>query len=118
MFRNAAIIFVITLALPLITAYGALALPAGRLTILPEDCQVAVGAELPLRLDGYLPRAMTVSWDVDQGGITSVLPGREAVLVASSTPTVITITVTLSPSIPGLQTPITRQCTVVPAKNP
>lgn len=111
MFRNVALIFVITLALPIITAYGATVIPTSVFTILPRDCQIEVNEEMPLTLYGLLPRSMIVSWDVDQGGITSVLPGRDAVLVAPSVPTIVTVSVSLSPQIPGMQ-PITRQCIV------
>ncbi|HSL45835.1 MAG TPA: hypothetical protein VK897_20545 [Anaerolineales bacterium] len=117
MFRNVALIFVITLALPFITAYGATVIPTGPLTILPEDCQLEVNEELQLELVGFLPRSAVVTWDVDQGGITSVLPGREAVLVAPSTPTTITITVSISPSIPGLLPTLTKQCVVTSASD-
>ena len=114
MFRNAVLIFVITLVLPMITAYGAMTIPAGPLTILPEDCQLAVDGEIVLTLDGFIPRNAVATWDVDQGGISSVLPGSSAVLVAPKGPTVITVSVTITPALPGLSTPITRQCTVTP----
>lgn len=112
MFRNIAIVFVITLALPIVTAYGAMVLPPGPLGILPEDCQVTVDEEIRLELEGHLPSDMVVSWEVDQGGISYVLPGRSAVFVAPSTPAVVTVTVSISPAIPGFTAPITRQCTV------
>jgi hypothetical protein len=112
MFRNLAIIFVITLALPIVTAYGAMILPPEPLVILPEDCQVPVDEEIRLELDGHIPSDMIVSWDVDQGGISYVLPGRSAVFVAPSTPAVVTVTASLSPAIPGFTASITRQCTV------
>ena len=112
MFRNVALLFVITLALPFFTAYGATVMPAGPLTVLPEDCQLEVNRELQLELVGFVPRGSVVTWDVDRGGITSVLPGREALLVAPSTPTTVTVSVSISPLIPGLQSRITQQCTV------
>lgn len=111
MSRNIALIFVITLALPILTAYGATVTPDSLFTILPRDCQVEVDEELHLTLYGVLPKNVVVSWDVDQGGITSVLPGRDAVLVAPSIPTIVTVSVSLSPQIPGMQ-PIIRQCIV------
>lgn len=111
MYRNIALFFVITLALPIVTAYGATVIPDSLFTILPRECQLAVNEELSLTMYGVLPKNVVVSWDVDRGGITSVLPGRDAVLVAPSQPTVVTVTVSISPRIPGLQ-PITRQCIV------
>lgn len=115
MSRNIALIFVITLALPILTTYGATVIPDSLFTILPRDCQVEVDEELHLTLYGVLPKNVVVSWDVDQGGITSVLPGRDAVLVAPSTPTIVTVSVSLSPQIPGMR-PITRQCIVTSPK--
>lgn len=117
MFRNLTIIFVITLALPLLTAYGATVIPAGPLTILPRDCHLGANEELRLELVGFIPRSAVISWDVDQGGITSVLPGREAVLVAPSTPTTVTVTVSISPSIPGQLSTLTKQCIVTRASD-
>ena len=116
MSRNIALIFVITLALPILTAYGATVIPDSLFTILPRDCQVEVDEELHLTLYGVLPKNVVVSWDVNQGGITSVLPGRDAVLVSPSVPSVVTVTVSISPRVPGLQ-PITRQCIVSAGKN-
>jgi hypothetical protein len=112
MFRNAAFILIITLALPIVTAYGATLIPAGPLTVLPQDCQLEVNEQLDLELAGFVPRGSVVSWDVDQGGISSVLPGRDAVLVAPPIPTVVTITITVSPAVPGLPPTIIRQCIV------
>lgn len=112
MYRTIALIVVITLALPIAAAFGNLAIPARPLTILPEDCQLPIQGEMLLTLDGFIPSEAVVSWDVDQGGISYVLPGREAVLVAPSIPTVITVTASISPAIPGLPSRVIRQCTV------
>jgi hypothetical protein len=111
MYRNIALLFVITVALPIVTAYGATVIPSSVFTIFPRECQLAVNEELSLTLYGLLPKNVVVSWDVDQGGITSVLPGRDAVLVAPSVPTVLTVSVSISPEVPGLPA-ITRRCTV------
>lgn len=112
MYRTIALIVVITLALPIAAAFGNLAIPARPWTILPEDCELPVDGEMLLTLDGSITSEAVVSWDVDKGGISYVLPGREAVLVAPSIPTVITVTASISPAIPGLQPKITRQCSV------
>ncbi|HSL28286.1 MAG TPA: hypothetical protein VK900_03720 [Anaerolineales bacterium] len=117
MYRTIALIIVITLALPIAIAFGNLASPAQPLTIFPADCELPVDGELYLTLDGFLPSDAVVTWDVDQGGIGSVLPGRDAVLVATSAPAVITVTVSISPALPGLPSAITRQCTVTTAED-
>ena len=114
MFRIAILIILITLVLPLATAFGNVAIPARPLTIFPEDCQLVVDGEMSLTLDGFIPANAIVSWEVDQGGLTYVLPGLDAILVAPSTPTVITVSVSITPPVPGMQTPVTRQCTVSP----
>jgi hypothetical protein len=117
MSRTIALIVVITLALPIAIAFGDLGINAQPLTILPEDCELPVYGELVLNLDGSLPTDAVVSWDVDQGGIGSLLPGTDAVLVATSAPTVITITASISPALPGLPSKITRQCTIITAED-
>lgn len=117
MLRTIALIVVISLAIPIAFAFGNLAIPARPLTILPEDCELPVDGEMLLTLDGHLPSDAVVTWDVNQGGIGSILPGREAVLVATSAPAVITVTASISPAIPGLPSKITRQCTVTSAQD-
>ena len=113
MSRTIALIVVMTLALLITVAFGNLAIPARPLTILPEDCELSVNAEILLTLDGSLPSDAVVTWDVNQGGIGSVLPGRDAMLVGTSAPTVITVIASITPAIPGLPSRITRQCTVI-----
>lgn len=112
MSRTIALIVVITLALPIAAAVGNVTIPARPLTILPQDCELPVHGELVLTLDGFLPSDAVVSWDVDQGGIGSLLPGRDAVLVATAAPTLITVTASILPALPGLPSNVTRQCTV------
>ena len=115
MFRTIALIAVITLAILIVFAFGSLAARTQPLTISPENCELPVNGEMLLTLDGFLPSDAVVTWDVDQGGIGSVLPGREAVLVATSTPTLITVTASISPALPGLPSKVTRQCAVTAA---
>ena len=117
MFRTISRTIVISLALPIAVAFGNLATPARPLTIFPEDCELPVNGEMLLTLDGLLPSAAVVTWDVDQGGIGSVLPGRNAMLVGTSAPAVITVTASISPALPGLPSKITRQCTVTAAED-
>ena len=94
-------------------------MPTNSLTILPEDCKILAGKELPLSLDGVIPSNTTINWDASEGGITSVLPGSEAIFIAPFKSTVVTISVSISPAMPGTEQVITRQCIVIsPAHAP
>jgi len=108
------IVLTVALLLLLVISFSssAGAMPTNTLTILPKDCQISAGEELSLTLEGRLPPNAVVSWDVNDGGITAVLPGLDAVFVAPGHPAVVTVTVSISSDVPGLETPITRQCIV------
>lgn len=112
MFRNAALIFLISLTFPVIGAWEFLTTHVQPPTILPRDCTLPVDGEVYLSLQGFLPSNAVAVWDVDQGGISSVLPGSEAVLVAPSKPTTVTVSVSISPALPGMDRPIKRECAV------
>ena len=112
MSRNIVLTLVLLLSFTINFPSSAEAMPTNTLTILPKDCRIPVGEEMPLTLDGFIPPHTVVSWNVNEGGITSVLPGLNAIFVAPSKPAVVTISVSLSPAVPGMQTPITQQCTV------
>ena len=117
MFFKIALIVIISLVLPMITASGTVTTRTNDLTILPEDCSMVVAAEMPLALKGAHPTSAVVSWDVDYGGIATVLPGKNAVLVAPSEPGMVTVSVTVSSPLTGQETPITRQCIVTSSEN-
>ena len=117
MSRTVTLIIVISVALLIAVAFGSLAAPDRPLTILPEDCELPVDGEMLLTLDGSLPSNAVVTWDVNQGGVGSVLPGRNAILVATSAPAVITVTASITPAIPGLPAKVARQCTVTTAED-
>ena len=111
MSRNAALIVAILLLFSIVPTSGAVAMPASMFTILPKDCTVKAGEELPLVLDGFAPY-MAISWAVDKGGITSVLPASNAIFVAPPEPTLVTISVSIASDTPGAKIVITRQCIV------
>jgi len=111
MHRNIVLIFLFSLSLPVIVACGG-TVSLSPVTILPEDCHLIVKQEMSLTLDGFIPPQAIVRWDVDQGDITFVLTGLDAVFVAPSEPTVVTISASVTPEVPGIKTPITRQCVV------
>jgi hypothetical protein len=112
MTRNAALIFVISSLLPLLVAWETLAARTDTVRILPQDCTIRVGEQLSLTLEGDLPSDVKVRWDADSGAIISVLPGRDALFFAPSSPATVTVSVSLSPGVPGMETRITRQCLV------
>jgi hypothetical protein len=112
MSRNVVLIVAVLLALSINLPSSAVAMPTSSLTILPEDCKILAGKELSLTLDGVIPSNTTISWDASDGGITSVLPGSEAIFIAPFKSTLVTISVSISPAVPGTESLITRQCIV------
>ena len=112
MTRNAALIFMILLTLPIITACGSHVTPFAPVTILPEDCHLFVNEELSLTLDGFIPPHAVIRWVADQGDITFVVQRLDAVFVAPPEPAVVTISATVTSPLFGTYTPMTRQCAV------
>jgi hypothetical protein len=112
MVHNVALITVLTLALSIVTASEPITTQSSMVTILPEDCRILVGQELHLALDGSLPSEAVVTWDIDYGEVVSLLPGSSAVLIAPSTPTVITVYATITDAAPGRWVYVNRQCIV------
>ncbi len=114
MFRNFALIAVLTLVLSIIPASGSVSAQNEIFTIMPEDCSILAGQELSLELKGSLPSQAVVTWQVDYGTVASVLPGSNAMLVAPNTPSIITIYATVTDTKPGRWIYVTRQCIVIP----
>lgn len=112
MVHNIALITVLTLALSIVTASEPITTQSSMITILPEDCRILVGQELHLELSGSLPSEAVVTWDVDYGEVVSLLPGSSAVLIAPTTPTVITVYATITGATPGRWVYVNRQCIV------
>jgi hypothetical protein len=73
---------------------------------------MTIKQELSLTLDGFVPPQAVVRWTVDQGEISFVVTSAEAVFIAPSEPALVTISALVSPTLPGMKTPITRQCVV------
>ena len=119
MSRNVVLIVAVLLALSINLPSSAVAMPTNPLIILPEDCKILAGKELLLTLDGVIPSNTTVNWDASDGGITSVLPSSDAIFIAPFKSTVVTISVSVSPAMPGMESVITRQCIVtLPTRAP
>lgn len=116
MSRNTALIVAILVLFSIVPPSGVVAMPANTLTILPQDCTVRAGEELPLLLEGFSPD-MVVHWNVDRGGITSMLPGSDAIFVAPPEAGLVMISVSISSAAPGAKMAATRQCTVIAPNN-
>ena len=115
--RNVALMIVILLSLLTTTPSGRVVLPTKPVSILPKDCRLLAGEEISLRLEGSVPSNAIVNWEASSGGIISVPPEQDALFVAPSQTAVVTISVSVSPAIPGLKTPITRQCIITSPSN-
>ncbi len=87
---------------------------ASLVKILPDICQASVGQQIPLTLDGIIPPNATINWEVSDGGIAFTQPGLNALFTAPLTPTIVTVSVSITSGTPGVELPITRQCTVLP----
>ncbi|MGE5374674.1 MAG: hypothetical protein ACM3XO_06410 [Bacteroidota bacterium] len=112
MLRYISLLAVVILAISIFAASSPAMAPGERLTILPEDCTLAAGEQIFLKLDGSLPSNVVVNWEVDHGGVASILPGSSAVLVAPSAPGVVNVQVSILPVQSGQVTFISRQCII------
>ncbi|HLO29259.1 MAG TPA: hypothetical protein VK249_09000 [Anaerolineales bacterium] len=117
MSRNIVLALVLLLVFPTLGTRGTATVQNNTVTILPRDCRMVVSGEVPLKLEGSIPSNSVITWDVSSGGIVSQLPGRKAVFVAPSRATVVTISASISPAIPGMETPIVQQCTITSLNN-
>ncbi len=100
-------------------ACGTVSTPTNTVTILPKDCQMLVGEQMPLTLDGQVPPNAVVNWESDAGSLIFAPPGLNALFVAPPDPAFVTISVSISSGTPSMQIPITRQCIVTsPDKTP
>lgn len=113
MTRNAALIVMILLSLPIIAACGSATFPFTAVKILPEDCRVVAGEQMPLKLNGVIPSQAFVDWAADKGRVTFLLTGSDAVFIAPSEPGVVTISASITPAMSSADTHPTRQCTVI-----
>jgi len=100
-----------------IAACGTTSTPTNELTILPKDCRLLVGEQMPLALDGQIPPNSAISWDANQGSVISAAPGLNALFVAPMEPAIVAISVSISSGTPGGETPVTRHCIVTSREN-
>mgnify|MGYP001190433129 CR=1 FL=1 len=114
MHRNHLFLISVTLCLSIVlTGCGTPATAASLVKILPDVCEVQAGGQIPLALDGVIPPNATIQWEVSEGSIVFTPPGLNAYFTAPSTPTVVTVSVSISSGTPGVNVPITRQCSVL-----
>lgn len=117
MLRKISFIAIIILALAMLVASRPVIGQSSSLNILPLDCRVMAGEYLSMELDGSLPSDAVVIWGANDGGVASVLPSSNAVLLAPSTPGTLTVYVTISSNGSAQETSLTRHCIVTPTDN-
>jgi hypothetical protein len=100
------------------TACGTTATPTNAVTILPKECKLLVGEQIPLALNGRVPPNAVISWEADRGSIISAPPGLNALFIAPLEPAFVTISVMISSGTPGAQIPVTRECIVTSPNSP
>jgi hypothetical protein len=113
MYRNHLFLIMVTLCLSVVTGCGTSATAASLVKILPDVCEVQAGGQIPLALDGVIPPNATIQWEVSEGSVVFTPPGLNAYFTAPSTPTVVIVSVSISSGTPGINSPITRQCSVL-----
>jgi hypothetical protein len=59
---------------------------SGMVTILPEACQVKVGEQIVLALNGQIPSNASIHWEADKGKVVWVEQGLNATFTAPDTP--------------------------------
>ncbi|MFZ5880554.1 MAG: hypothetical protein ACOY0R_14395 [Chloroflexota bacterium] len=113
MSRNRILFITAALCLSVIAAGCSTAVTTPSLAkILPDECIVQSGQRIALALDGVIPPNAIIQWEVSDGSIAFTPPGLNAYFSAPTTPTIVTISVSISSGTPGVSAPITRQCIV------
>ncbi len=118
MSRKIILINAVSLSFLGVAACGTVSTPSTAVTILPKDCRMLVGEQMPLTLDGEVPPNAAVSWESDGGSLIFAPPALNALFIAPPEPAFVTISVTISSGTPSMQIPITRQCIVTSPDDP
>ena len=118
MSRKLILIFAVSLSLLSPAACGKLPTPSNAVTVLPKDCRLLVGEQMPLTLDGLIPPNAVINWEANSGSMIFAPPALNALFIAPPQPAVVTISVTITSGTPTSQIPITRQCIVTSKDNP
>jgi len=85
--------------------------------ILPENCQLIVGQQTSLTLNGQISSNASINWNASDGSIISSSPYISAMFTAPLTPTMVIVTARII-STPGAEMPVTRDCNVMPTGVP
>lgn len=112
MSRNAIFVIAVSLLFLGAAACGTVSTPDGTVTVLPKDCSMKVGEQIPLTLNGLVPPNAMITWEASAGSLISAPPALNALFMAPPEPAIVTITVTISSGTPSIEIPITRQCII------
>lgn len=118
MFRKGILTSALSVSLLFLAACGTTSTPTNAVTVLPKDCRVLIGEQMPLALDGLIPPNAVISWEANYGSIISAPPGLNALFIAPPDPAVVTISVSITSGTPSVEIPVTRQCIVTSLNNP
>ncbi len=118
MSRKIILMIAVSLSFLSAAACGTVSTPTNAVTVLPKDCRVLVGEQMPLTLDGLIPPNALINWDANAGSIIFAPPALNALFIAPPEPAIVTISVTITSGTPSMQIPITRQCIVTSPDNP
>lgn len=99
-------------------ACGTGATQTSTVTVLPKDCRLLVGEQMPLTLDGLIPPNAVITWEANAGSIIFAPPGLNALFIAPPEPVIVTISASISAGTPSMPVPIRRQCIVTSLDNP
>lgn len=118
MLRKIISIIAVLLSFLSMAACGNISTPSNTVTVLPKDCRMLVGEQMPLTLDGLIPPNAAINWEANAGSMIFAPPALNALFIAPPDPAVVTISVTITSGTPSMQIPISRQCIVTSKDNP
>lgn len=118
MSRKIVLIIAVSLFVLSMTACSSVATQTNAVTVLPKDCRMLVGEQMPLTLDGLIPPNAVINWEANAGSMIFAPPALNALFIAPPEPAIVTVTVTITSGTPGTQIPIMRQCIVTTKDNP
>jgi hypothetical protein len=118
MSRKIILVIAVSLSFLSVAACGTVATQTNAVTVLPRDCRMQVGEQMPLTLDGLIPPNAVINWEANGGSMVFAPPALNALFIAPPEPAVVTISVTITSGTPGTQIPVTRQCIVTAQDDP
>jgi hypothetical protein len=118
MLRKIVLIVAVSLSFLSMAACNSVATQTNAVTVLPKDCRMLVGEQMPLTLDGLIPPNAVINWESNAGSMIFAPPALNALFIAPPEPAIVTISVTITSGTPGTEIPVTRQCIVTTKDNP